>query len=633
MRNTNKKGFTIVELVIVVAVIAILAAVLIPTFSGIIRKANESKDTQLVKHLNTAIAADVDGDKTIVAAIAAAAEFGFDLPKITAKVEGNEILWDSVNNVFCYLNDGKIEYLSDVANKGEGAELWMISKDEISEEYSTYYYGGNVESNTSTKICVVTDGEDITIKAPNATVLHYGDANQVIIEAVASASYHEFGKANFTQIKSGRYVMESTGSTNALVVVTGATVASGNEANITAKYEVEAGADVSDIVAGATNFAGGLGTEENPYLIKTAEHLQNIGANYANHAYYKVADGVESIDCSNWACIDLNGSFNGNGAILNNVDSVLFNNVGTGADGKKVVIENFTIKFVGGAGIARVCATSNLTFKNINATGYLIEDWNGAIFLRYGTNNYNDGFNYIVNFENCGSTAEIYCTINNYSSILVGHTYPGLGTATINVDVATDSAINSTVLYYRGAEKTKVGYKYFGAGDATLNIGGVASTKDAGKLTGDNVVAVDVSKLPTKEDGVWGITTEADATKIVISVNWQYTLYTNNYGEKIADQSGVGGIVGTPIVIEVASGEDVQLLDKIESVEIKTGADKFDYEIVNGKLTIYMTTDNKFVDGNLTLTVEQYTSGNSIAKYTGTVTIATKTTSADFIIK
>ena len=71
MRNTNKKGFTIVELVIVVAVIAILAAVLIPTFSGIIRKANESKDNQLIKNLNTAIAADVDGDKTMAAAIAA----------------------------------------------------------------------------------------------------------------------------------------------------------------------------------------------------------------------------------------------------------------------------------------------------------------------------------------------------------------------------------------------------------------------------------------------------------------------------------------------------------------------------------------------------------------------------------
>lgn len=42
----NKKGFTIVELVIVIAVIAILAAVLIPTFSGVIGKANVSARTQ-----------------------------------------------------------------------------------------------------------------------------------------------------------------------------------------------------------------------------------------------------------------------------------------------------------------------------------------------------------------------------------------------------------------------------------------------------------------------------------------------------------------------------------------------------------------------------------------------------------
>lgn len=42
----NKKGFTIVELVIVIAVIAILAAVLIPTFSGVINSAKESANKQ-----------------------------------------------------------------------------------------------------------------------------------------------------------------------------------------------------------------------------------------------------------------------------------------------------------------------------------------------------------------------------------------------------------------------------------------------------------------------------------------------------------------------------------------------------------------------------------------------------------
>lgn len=49
MKKSNKKGFTIVELVIVIAVIAILAAVLIPTFSNVVEKANESKDMQAAR--------------------------------------------------------------------------------------------------------------------------------------------------------------------------------------------------------------------------------------------------------------------------------------------------------------------------------------------------------------------------------------------------------------------------------------------------------------------------------------------------------------------------------------------------------------------------------------------------------
>lgn len=49
MKHTNKKGFTIVELVIVIAVIAILAAVLIPNLSNLVTKANKSAATQEAK--------------------------------------------------------------------------------------------------------------------------------------------------------------------------------------------------------------------------------------------------------------------------------------------------------------------------------------------------------------------------------------------------------------------------------------------------------------------------------------------------------------------------------------------------------------------------------------------------------
>jgi type IV pilus assembly protein PilA len=69
MKQMNKKGFTIVELVIVIAVIAILAAVMIPTFSGIVDRANKSAALQEVKNAYTATIAeelstpDTDDDK------------------------------------------------------------------------------------------------------------------------------------------------------------------------------------------------------------------------------------------------------------------------------------------------------------------------------------------------------------------------------------------------------------------------------------------------------------------------------------------------------------------------------------------------------------------------------------------
>lgn len=53
--QNRKDGFTIVELVIVIAVIAIMAAVLIPTFASLIIRANLSADQVAVKNMNTAL--------------------------------------------------------------------------------------------------------------------------------------------------------------------------------------------------------------------------------------------------------------------------------------------------------------------------------------------------------------------------------------------------------------------------------------------------------------------------------------------------------------------------------------------------------------------------------------------------
>lgn len=54
-RFRSKRAFTITELVIVIAVIAILAAILIPTFADVIDNSKKSHDLQLVKSINTAL--------------------------------------------------------------------------------------------------------------------------------------------------------------------------------------------------------------------------------------------------------------------------------------------------------------------------------------------------------------------------------------------------------------------------------------------------------------------------------------------------------------------------------------------------------------------------------------------------
>lgn len=79
MKKNNKKGFTLVELVIVVAVMAILVAVAIPTVASITSKAQSSVDQTNCRTIESIIkleAAEKSNDSntyTITAADAAAA--------------------------------------------------------------------------------------------------------------------------------------------------------------------------------------------------------------------------------------------------------------------------------------------------------------------------------------------------------------------------------------------------------------------------------------------------------------------------------------------------------------------------------------------------------------------------------
>ncbi len=124
MKHDQKRAFTVVELVVVIAVIAVLAAVLIPTFSNLMEKAKQSADEQTVDNMNLALEAEElagtkpeDMEKVKEILVAA----GFRVPT-EATGEGYQYYWiKNDNRVVLVKMDGEtpkeIVYPSDLATK------------------------------------------------------------------------------------------------------------------------------------------------------------------------------------------------------------------------------------------------------------------------------------------------------------------------------------------------------------------------------------------------------------------------------------------------------------------------------------------------------------------------------------
>ena len=183
MRNTNKKGFTIVELVIVVAVIAILAAVLIPTFSGIINKANQSADEVAVRNMNTILATATKTPANIMEAAAVLAENGFNTEKgLTPMHKNHAFYWFKPTNQVVYVDvaDGKFDLLFPADVKGFNQDGCVSLKAAISgvvnapvvTETNVTLNGNNIPTEAGTtfeeNIIWLTNGVDKHVKYTDA---------------------------------------------------------------------------------------------------------------------------------------------------------------------------------------------------------------------------------------------------------------------------------------------------------------------------------------------------------------------------------------------------------------------------------------------------------------------------------
>lgn len=265
-----RRAFTITELVIVIAVIAILAAVLIPTFTSLVNRANESADIQTVKNLNTILSSnEAMGDRadTIDEALQQALDGGYKVENLTPTGDGYDIVWDATNNRFALVDGENKKVYGDALTPEtiSGQEYWKITDDynKTSDNNFSWYLtedaqlpidsaSGSLEVNSSMDLSafpelesvtipdnatgtinLTTNSEDVNIRlgattASTATVNLYGTAGTVGVQnqngtmtggQYGMNSLHVFGAVDRILVRSGKVVAE-TGSTIKTIIAT-----------------------------------------------------------------------------------------------------------------------------------------------------------------------------------------------------------------------------------------------------------------------------------------------------------------------------------------------------------------------------------------------------------------------------
>ena len=257
------KGITIVELIVVIAVVAILTAILFPLFLGNGEGGGTTTVETFVRNINERLAKDevAKGEKngTMYDAVLVGRSMGFDIETITP-FNGKDIIWDQDNDRFALVNASSettkskadvlyAEASFNVANPThrfwkvydtyapsatQGYSIYARAKNWNVSEVKNLRVGFDAGDATtslieyarigaSQTVTIRSNGGDIEVNAPEDTVHHYGKAHLVNITAVSHHSYDEYGEANLIDIKTGRLVITKKGRANIKAIYLSAT--------------------------------------------------------------------------------------------------------------------------------------------------------------------------------------------------------------------------------------------------------------------------------------------------------------------------------------------------------------------------------------------------------------------------
>lgn len=323
----KRRGFTLVELLVVIAILAILATVSVVAYLGFTDKAKESNDIGIITQLNTLLKAEETTSgkpKTMHETVLLAEENGLLLEKYPNK-DGNEFVYNHTDNEYYLINKkNEVIFPENEVLDLNSKELWKfvdneeelnaVSKDGYSVYLTSTFTEGTNKDNTLTvkkgfdagfvqdaytvtydnsikqKAVFHTNGGEVIVNGASGangdTVYHYGEASIVRVNSVGSHSYHEFGIVSSLNIKDGRVVIESGSKTTEVLVTSDAVVDN-------VKVEIDNGATVERVIDDTNQLPNtSISGQEVPQL--QATHVKNIteldNALYTKKAKYVIFD-------------------------------------------------------------------------------------------------------------------------------------------------------------------------------------------------------------------------------------------------------------------------------------------------------------------------------------------------------
>jgi len=243
VKKLLKKAFTLVELVVVVAIIAILSGVSVAAYVGITDRANKAADQDEVAQLNLQLAGQeaIEGkNKTCSDAVKDVIEAGLDIESMMPHTKNSQYVWDQEHDRFAILTD-KNEVVAEDSTYSlteNKSKIWrMITTLPSTTDYSIYLRAGStlteipnlncgldlglntsvksitINSDSTKDINLYTNAMEVSLSIKGtANVNHYGYSNKVIVNLGGDNVFKEYGTVGRLELTKGHISVES-GST------------------------------------------------------------------------------------------------------------------------------------------------------------------------------------------------------------------------------------------------------------------------------------------------------------------------------------------------------------------------------------------------------------------------------------